>query len=59
MCRRGQENLHCMTKDWFDVLTTTEGSTYVMQIKDELDKNHCENDQDLTNQGRMYEVPGK
>ena len=59
MCRRGQENLHFMTKNWFDVLATTEGLSYVTQIKDELDKNHREMDQDLTNQGRMYEVPGK
>ena len=59
LCRRGQENLHSMTKDFFKIEVLPSGERYVVQVKDELDKNHRENSTDLTNQGKMYEVPGK
>ena len=59
LCRRGQENLYEMTKDWFQIDIDDQGREYLHQIKDELDKNHRENDYELTNQGRMYAVPGK
>ena len=59
LCRRGQENLYEMTKDWFNVLTDNQGVKFVMQTADEIDKNHNEEDTQLTNQGRMYEVPGE
>ena len=58
LCRRGQENLYEMTKDWFKVITENDRSKYVMQVRDELDKNHRESDHNLTNQGKMYEVKG-
>ena len=58
LCRRGQENLYIMTKDWFDIVTTPQGDRYICQVKDELDKNHRENDTTFTNQGRIYAVPG-
>ena len=47
-----------MTKDWFDIKTEPDGTKYVHQVKDELDKNHRKNDYSLTNQGKMYAVPG-
>ena len=59
LCRRGQENLYSMTKNWFDVITEPSGDTYVMQVMDEVDKNHSEEDTQLTNQGQMYAVPGE
>ena len=47
-----------MTEDLFKVITQNDGSKYVMQVRDELDKNHQENDHNLTNQGKMYKVKG-
>ena len=58
LCRRGQENLYEITEDLFKVITQNDGSKYVMQVRDELDKNHQENDHNLTNQGKMYKVKG-
>ena len=48
-----------MTKDWFKVITEPSGDKYLIQVKDELDKNHREDDYNITNQGRMYAVSGK
>ena len=48
-----------MTKQWFDVIHEPNGDMYVMQVMDEVDKNHNEKDTSLTNQGRMYSVPGE
>ena len=48
LCCHGQENLYIMTKDWFDIVSPPQGPGYVMQIKDELDKNHREDDYNLT-----------
>ena len=59
LCRRGQENLYEMTKDWFQVVTKPTGERFVAQVKDEMDKNHTENDYNMTNEGRMYEVAGE
>ena len=59
LCRRGQENLYEMTKDWFKLITTYEGDRFIAQVRDELDKNHSENDYKPTNEGRMYAVEGK
>ena len=58
-CRRGQENLHDMTVNWFEVVTQPNGEKFVIQVKDELDKNHRENSHQQTNQGKMYQVNGK
>ena len=57
MCRRGQENLYEMTKDWFKV-EVSDGKKLLIQVLDELDKNHSEDDSDFINKGKMYEVPG-
>ena len=58
-CRRGQENLHDMTLNTYSVQTDDKGRKYVYQAIDEIDKNHTADDSDPTNQGRMYENPGK
>ena len=58
MCRRGQENLYNMEKDWFGIAVEN-GDTVIKQMKDEMDKNHSEDSFIMTNQGRMYEVPGE
>ena len=53
LCRRVQENIYGMTKDWFEVVVEPSGNRCVHQIRDELDKNHRENDRENPNQGRM------
>ena len=59
MCRRGQENLYDMRQDWFEVQVNPEnGDKFLIQVKDEMDKNHREDDFKATNQGKMYDVPG-
>lgn len=57
--RRGRENLRNMTKSTFEIAVDEEGTRYLFQAIDEADKNHNEMDNDLSNQGRMYEVKGK
>ena len=47
-----------MTKEWFAVVDTPTGERYVHQVLDETDKNHTEEDVEMTNQGRMYSVEG-
>ena len=58
-CRRGQENLHDMTTTTYGIKTDEKGRKYVYQLTDEIDKNHTADDENATNQGRMYETPGK
>ena len=53
-CRRGRENLYEMTKDTFSLVTQPDGSQYVTQITDEIDKNHTYQDTNQTKEGRMY-----
>ncbi len=57
LCRRGQENLTDMTKRTFNVFTDANGRRYVTPTKDELDKNHREDDENLP-EGHIYETPG-
>ena len=58
MGRRGRENLQAMTKDTFNITTDTNGTRYIYQQKDETDKNHNENDTEMSNQARIYETKG-
>ena len=58
LCRRGHENLYEMT-DSFHELIVEGGERYVVQVQDELDKNHRENCTEIPNQGRMYDIEGK
>ena len=57
-CRRGQENLYEMTKDYFKVVVEPDGTEYVIQSKDEKDKNHGVKDTEIANQAKMYSDPG-
>lgn len=60
MCRRGRENLRNMKKNTFALATDPEDHReYIFQQIDEADKNHSHNDTDKSNDGRIYEVPGK
>lgn len=60
MCRRGRENLRDMTKDTFKLTKDAEdGRMYIFQAVDEADKNHSHKDTTNSNDGRIYEVPGK
>ena len=58
-CRRGRENLYSMTKDTFKITTDPDGTQYVIQAVDEMDKNHGIADTDKNNEGRMYATEGK
>ena len=57
-CCRGQEYLHEMTQTTYAVKKDSKGRKYVYQCTDKIDKNHTADDEDETNQGRMYETPG-
>lgn len=60
MCRRGQENLRDMTTDTFRAKKDPDdGRMYIYQAVDEADKNHSHKDTSNSNDGRIYEVPGK
>ena len=47
-----------MTKDWFEVQIQKDGSKCIVQVHDELDKNHHEDDHNQTNQGKIYQAAG-
>ena len=53
-CRRGRENLYTMTRDTFEIIIEPDGTEYVIQKSDEIDKNHGIEDTEKTKQGRMY-----
>ena len=55
---RGGENLYNMEKDWFKLVVDPDGSMYVIQEKDEKDKNHGIQDTTKANDGKMYAIPG-
>ena len=60
LCRRGRENLRVMKKTTFMVgFDEACGRKYVFQAQDELDKNHQEKENEIANQGRIYELPGE
>ena len=58
-CCRRRENLHAMTKDTFTIIVQPDGSEYVVQNIDEMDKNHTFEDLEKTNDGRMYSTNSK
>ena len=58
-CRRGRENLYTMTKDTFKLMVEPDGTEYLVQHIDEVDKNHGPDDYNATNEGRMYGNSGK
>ena len=57
-CRRGRENLYEMKTDTFELVTEYDGTQNVKQAIEEIDKNHGPED-GPSNDGRMYEIPGK
>ena len=60
LCRRGQENLYEMRKDWFEVkVDSSTGDKTVVQVHHELDKNHREDYTSVANEGKMYDVAGE
>ena len=60
MCRRGRENLRFMTKATFKVaIDPSDNRKYIYQDIDEADKNHTYTDTTKSNDGRIYEDPGK
>jgi hypothetical protein len=56
-CRRGQENIHNMTKETFEIRTNEQHRRYLVQVIDEETKNH-KNTSEKSIGGRMYEEPG-
>ena len=57
-CRHGRENLYVMTKNTFQLIIEN-GTEYVIQKTDEMDKNHGIDDSDKSNRGRMYAAGSK
>ena len=57
-CRRGCENLYEMKIDTFQIYIEPDGTEYVYQAVDEMDKNHGIQDTDNTNNERMYATNG-
>ena len=58
-CRRSMENLEYMSLNHYKVIVQPDGTHYVVQNIDKLDKNHREDSFRLANEGRMYANPGK
>ena len=52
-CRRGLENLQDLTKDSFEIKKSSDGIEYLVQVADELTKNHGPSD-DPQDGGVMY-----
>ena len=53
-CCRGRKNLYEMKANTFDIMVNYNGSQYVYQNVDEMDKNHGIQDTEKTNDGKMY-----
>ena len=58
-CRRGRENLYEMLQSTYTLVTNPDGTQFVKQSLDEVDKNHGPDDSRPTNEGRMYPTGGK
>ena len=52
-CRRGMETLEHTSLKHFEVFVEYDGTRYVQQSIDELDKNHMETDRDMAKKGKM------
>ena len=57
-CHRGKENLYDMLQETFELCTEYDGTQYIKQSLEEVDKNHGPDDPP-SNEGRMYEIEGK
>lgn len=57
-CHRGRQNIYTFTQDIFDIATDPDGTQYVYQAVDEMDKNHGVEEKLPANDGRMYEQKG-
>ena len=53
-CRRGGENIRDMKVSDFEILTDDTGRQYLIKSKDEMQKNHRENDVEHSIGGRIY-----
>ena len=58
-CRRGRENLHGMTREFYGIFRDEYDQEFIQQKVSELDKNHNENRKsgETTGEGRMYSQP--
>ncbi|XP_071486885.1 uncharacterized protein [Diadema antillarum] len=56
-CNRGRENLRFMTAEDFSLKTDEDGLRYITKC-DQLTKNNREDQNESSNMGVMYEVPG-
>lgn len=58
-CHRGRQNIYDFTQDQFKIGYDPDGTRYVYQAINELDKNHGIDDTLPANDAFMYEQPGK
>ncbi|XP_011668570.1 uncharacterized protein LOC105440296 [Strongylocentrotus purpuratus] len=56
-CNRGRENLRELKPDDFRLETDEDGLRYITK-RDQLTKNNREDDDEVSNNGVMYEIPG-
>lgn len=57
-CRRGWENLYDFTQDLFAISSDPDGTEFVYQSRDEMDKNHGVEVTEKANDAHMYQQPG-
>lgn len=57
-CRRGRQNIYNFTQDMFQISCNPDGTEYVYQAIDEMDKNHGIENSTPANDGHMYAQPG-
>ena len=58
MGRCGRENLRNMKKDTFAIDRDETGRRFIFQQIDKADKNHSEQDTEMSNQACIYEIQG-
>ena len=58
LCNRGRENLRNMTKNAFLILTDSARLRYVSVVDKQTKNHHGQDDEDVSQQGRMYQLPG-
>ena len=58
-CQCGRENLYAMKKNTFKLVVEPDGTEYICQEIDEIDKNHTADDTTISNEGKMYVTNGQ
>ena len=57
-CHQGRENLYEMMQTTFQLHTNPDGTQYVFQALDKIDKNYGVDDINMVYEGKMYPTGG-